>query len=111
MAPTGGASAYEYARRSLFEHYTLPWLSALHALDAGMYCFVLYDECKADLDTAFSNEDTSDSNQAAQMARYTLDRLQTVLGLGVAFGHEVDMLTCWLDDLGPLVDAVRWMVV
>ncbi|WVQ73477.1 hypothetical protein IAR50_003049 [Cryptococcus sp. DSM 104548] len=102
----GSVDAYKYDRQQLRSTYVRDWCGALHDQDPGLYAHIVYEQCKLAAGNAAA-EDASSANQqqmASKIAGIAANKMAVMGEAGVLFSTVMELLTAWLEDLGPLAD-------
>ncbi|ODN74054.1 hypothetical protein L202_07524 [Cryptococcus amylolentus CBS 6039] len=102
----GSIDAYKNDRQQIRSTYVRDWCKDLHDQDPEMYAHIVYDQCKLAAVNAAA-EDSGGANQqqmASKIAGIAANKMAVMAEAGVLFSTVMELLTAWLEDLGPLAD-------
>ncbi|KIR32183.1 hypothetical protein I352_05415 [Cryptococcus deuterogattii MMRL2647] len=105
-AQKGSVDMYKQDRQRLRSLFVRPWLKALHDQDPALYAHIAYEQCKL-VAANVAMEDLSGANEeqvASRMAGVAASKMASMGEAGMLFSTVMELLTAWLEDLGPLAD-------
>ncbi|OXG10991.1 hypothetical protein C366_06495 [Cryptococcus neoformans Tu401-1] len=105
-AQKGSVDMYKQDRQRLRRMFVEPWLKALHDQDPALYVHIVYEQCKL-VAANVAMEDLSGASEeqvASRMAGVAVSKMTSMGEAGMLFSTVMELLTAWLEDLGPLAD-------
>ncbi|EXX76329.1 hypothetical protein RirG_034110 [Rhizophagus irregularis DAOM 197198w] len=94
MPSVAGGGAYIVCRKMLKEKYIINWMSAIHDMNQGLFCDIVFDQ----IEMLYENKSEQDETEFQSHDRI-LKCMIRLWHAGLLFSAFKDMIARWLDDV------------
>ncbi|RIA95682.1 hypothetical protein C1645_872613 [Glomus cerebriforme] len=95
LPSTAGGGAYVVCRKMLREKYIVNWMSAIHDMNQGLFCDIVFDQ----IEMLYENQSEQDTETEFQSHDRILKCMIRLWHAGLLFSAFNDMIARWLDDV------------